>query len=102
MRVRINTDDDVMAAHVDQLLRFYLIGLDGEVAAVTITVSISACEPLQEPRYRCQVNAALMRGRALEVEEAQADLALAVTRALARSVRTLRRQLGHDLRMRSS
>lgn len=91
MRVQIYADTDAAAAQVDQLSRFYLTGLEDAVGSVSVVVD-DRRDALDRPLVRCRVIGHLSRGERLEVVEVQADLVLAITRALDRAVRTLRRR----------
>lgn len=92
MRVQIDADTKAHAAQVEQLLRFYLTVLDGDVEAIEIKLDAPP-DPLGLTLYRCRVDLAFGMGRSLDIQETQASLALATTRALDRAVRTLRRRL---------
>lgn len=92
MRVRIDAVTETCAARVEQLLRFYLTVLEGDVEAIEIALDAPP-DPLGLTLYRCRVHLVLALGRTLDIEETQAGLELATTRALDRAVRTLRRRL---------
>jgi len=91
MQVHINAESDPMAARVRQVLDYYLTELGDHIDRLEIGAS-GVSDALGSPLYRCSVVARSPRGRALELEETQADLVLSVTRALDRTIRTLRRQ----------
>lgn len=91
MRVEISADSDAVADQVDQLSRFYLTGLEERVNSISVVVD-GQRDPLGEQLVRCQVLGRLSHGESLVVVETQADAALAITRALDRTVRTLRRR----------
>ncbi len=91
MRVDISADSDAVADQVDQLSRFYLVGLEESVDAISVVVD-ELCDPLGEPLVRCRVFGRSSHGEPLEVVETQADPVLAITRALDRTVRALRRR----------
>jgi hypothetical protein len=99
MEVRVHTPDDALAGQVEQMLRFYLTGLDGQIDELFVRVE-STRDTLGAPLVQCQVIASAGRGGELVIEETQSDLVRALTRALDRCVRTLRRRsatgrLGH-------
>lgn len=91
MQIQVQAHDDAMAEQVETVLQYYLPSLDDGIDRFRILV-----EPLRDTLdnrlYRCEVLASLPRGDSLRLEETQADLVLTVTRALDRTVRTLRRR----------
>lgn len=91
MQFRIKARDVATTRQVEQVLQFYLIGIDGQVDHLEIAVE-TIRDTLDNFLYRCSVVATLHRGGTLELEETQGDLILAVNRVLDRSVRTLRRR----------
>jgi ribosome-associated translation inhibitor RaiA len=91
MQVLVNADSDPMQKRVRQVLDYYLPALDDHADRLEVGVT-AVRDALDRPLYRCHVTARPLRGRSLEVEETQADLVLSVTRALDRTLRTLRRQ----------
>jgi hypothetical protein len=91
MRVQISADSAAVAGQVDQLSRFYLTGLEEGVVSISIVVARRR-DPLGKPLVRCQVLGRPSHGESIEVVETQADPVLAITRALDRTVRTLRRR----------
>jgi hypothetical protein len=91
MRVEISADNDAIADQVDQLSRFYLVGLEESVDSISVVVDEQR-DTLGKPLLRCRVLGRLSHGEPLEVVETQADTVLAITRALDRTVRTLRRR----------
>lgn len=93
MQVQVAACDDAVAAQVRQLLAFYLTGLEGDVERIAIEVEQRE-DRLGVLLHCCRVNARLANGDSIEISETQADLVLAITRVLDRSIRTLRRRLG--------
>jgi hypothetical protein len=91
LEVRVHASDDALAGQVEQMLGFYLTGLDGQLDELFVRVEATR-DPLGGPLVQCQVIAAAGRGDELVIEETQADLLRALTRALDRCVRTLRRR----------
>jgi ribosome-associated translation inhibitor RaiA len=91
MQVLVNADSGPMEKRVRQVLDFYLTALDDHTDRLEVGV-MGVRDALDSPLYRCCVQARPPRGEPLEVEETQADMVLSVTRALDRTLRTLRRQ----------
>jgi hypothetical protein len=91
MRVQISADTEAAAAQVDQLSRFYLTGLEDAAGTISVVVD-DRRDALGKQLVRCRVIGHLGRDERLEVVEVQADLVLAITRALDRAVRALRRR----------
>lgn len=91
MQLQIQAHDDAMAVQVEAVLQYYLPSLDDGIDRFRITVE-PVRDPLDNRLYRCEVTASLSRGDSLSLEEMQADLGLTITRALDRTVRTLRRR----------
>jgi hypothetical protein len=91
MQVLVNTESDPVEKRVRQVLDYYLPALDDHTDRLEVGV-VGVRDALDSPLYRCCVLARPARGESLEVEETQADLLLSVTRALDRTLRTLRRQ----------
>ena len=76
---------------MEQVLQFYLNGLDDQVDRLELVVE-PVHDSLGNSLHRCAIAATLSRGGVLELEETQGDMLLAVNRILDRSVRTLRRR----------
>jgi len=91
MQIQVRADSDQIVEQASQLLRFYLAELEGDVDRIIIGIDY-APDRLGVRQYRCQVGIRCLYGRRLHIEETQSDLAPAVTRALDRSIRTLRRR----------
>lgn len=91
MQLQIRTNDPALEAQVEQLLQFYLSGLADSVRGIEVTVD-SRRDSLDKPVYRCRVQAATARGGELDIEETQADLVVAITRALTRCARCVQRR----------
>lgn len=89
MHIQINADTPVVKNQVEQLSRFYLTGMQGQLESVELTID-DILDPLGGALTRCRFHGQLGPGDSLEVTEIQADLALAVTRALDRAARTAR------------
>jgi len=92
MQVRVHAHSDEVVEQVGQLLGFYLSCLEGEVDRIDIVIDISP-DSLGARLYRCHVGIRSGCGWRSDIEESQSDLAPAITRALDRSIRTLRRRL---------
>jgi hypothetical protein len=90
MQIHVNAPSDEVTGQVRQLLLFYLTGLEGQVERIAIDVDRFR-DRLDTPLHLCSVSAASC-GREFRVDEIQGDLVLAITRALDRTVRTLRRR----------
>lgn len=91
MQVRVHAQSDEVVEQVGQLLSFYRSGLEGEVDRIDIVVD-SGPDRLGARLYRCHVGIRSGCGWRSDIEETQSDLAPAITRALDRSIRTLRRR----------
>lgn len=89
--LQVVADDEATRVHVVQLSRFYLSGVEHEVCSVRISAHRVAGTPAL---FACHLEAHLTRGDVLIERELQADLVLAVTRLLDRSVRRLHRRNG--------
>lgn len=92
MQIQVHAHSDAVFEQVSQLLGFYLSGLEGEVGRIDI-VTDSSLGRLGAHLYRCHVCIRSGYGWRSEIEETQPDLALAITRALDRSSRTIHRRL---------
>ena len=92
MQIQVHAHNDAVFEQVGQLLGFYLSGLEGETGRIDI-VTDSSLDRLGAHLYRCHVCIRSGYGWQSEIEETQPDLALAITRALDRSSRTIRRRL---------
>jgi hypothetical protein len=91
MQVRINAASDPMAERVEKVLHYYLSELDERLESLDIEVGPSR-DALRMPLFRCDVYAVPLRGEGLFVHETQGDLVLAITRALDRTARAVRRR----------
>jgi len=89
VRIQINADTPAVKHQVEQLSRFYLTGIQGQLESAELTVD-DILDPLGQALTRCRFHGQLGLGDSLEVTEVQADLALAVTRTLDRAARTAR------------
>lgn len=90
MQIHVKGPSDDLTDQVRQLLLYYLTSLEGRVESIAIEVD-RLRDRLDTPLYRCSVSAAAC-GREFRVDEVQGDPALAITRALDRTVRALRRR----------
>ena len=93
MHIYIETTDDVRRERVMQLLRYSLNGNRKDIESLQLRVA-TIRNPLGTKLHRCRLRALLPRGAPIEVEDVQLRLDLAVTRALERCVRTVRRRHG--------
>jgi hypothetical protein len=91
MQIRIQAGNDPMAEKAEKVLHYYLPELDERLQDIEIRVA-PVRDALDTPLFRCAVQATLLHGDELAIEETQADLVLTITRALDRTVRTLRRR----------
>jgi hypothetical protein len=91
MRTRIRVGPGLEYGRVTQLVNCYQALVESSVDQLQVSVEKVAGRGGDE-LYRCQVVARLNRQPVEEVVETQSDLALAVNRALARTVRALSRQ----------
>ncbi len=91
VQIEIEAENDSAQLHVQQMLRYYLTGLDAGIERFRIILQPTR-DRLDTPLYRCTTHAVLSRGGTLECEEMQADMDLAITRVLDRTVRAVRRR----------
>ncbi len=91
MRIQIHADNAAVKSRVEQLSRFYLTCLHGQLESIELGID-DILDPLGQALKRCRVSARLGQGDTLQFIEIQADLALAVSRALERASRTIRRR----------
>lgn len=91
MHLQIHAEGEPMTRQVEKVLQYYLPNLDDGVERFRVDVR-SVTDALDKRLYRCEIQATLTRGERFDIEETQADLVLTITRALDRSVRTLRRR----------
>ena len=91
MRVRIETTNDTAAAQVRRMLRFTLSAMADEVKSVRVVVD-DVRDPLGAKLNRCRAELNPWQGEPIAVEEVQSGLELAVSRALERTLRTVRRR----------
>jgi hypothetical protein len=91
VRIRVNAVSRADCAQVEQLLRFYLNVLEEDVDSIEIALDAPR-DALGVALQRCRLSLRLAAGDALDLEETQADLVLAVTRAMDRATRTVRRR----------
>jgi hypothetical protein len=98
MQAQVHAPNAAMTEQVEQLLRFYLTGLEEHVVSIAIKVETTR-DPLGNALLHCAVHARLGCEGELCIDEIQSDLLLAMTRALDRCVRTLRRR-GAGVRLR--
>jgi hypothetical protein len=92
MHVHIETTDDVGRERTIQLLQYALNGDREDIESLQLKVE-AIRNPLGTKLHRCRLLARLRHGAPIEVEDVQSRLDLAVTRALERCVRTIRRRL---------
>jgi hypothetical protein len=91
VNVSIKATDVNLVGRVEKLLDFYLTGLAGEVRQVRVSVD-DVTDQLGVSLKRCQIDGDLVHGGKVVIVETQSDLNLAITRALDRCVRTIRRR----------
>jgi hypothetical protein len=91
VQIEIEAENDSAQLHVQQMLRYYLTGLDGGIERFRIVLQPTR-DRLDTPLYRCTTHAVLSRGGTLDCEEMQADMDMAITRVLDRTVRAVRRR----------
>ena len=91
MRVSIETTDDAARERVTHLLQYFLNGHREDIESLQLEVATSR-NPLGTRLHRCRLRAQLWHGAPIEVEDVQSHLDLAVTRALERCTRTVRRR----------
>jgi len=91
MYVRVNASDADVARQVEKVMQFYLTSVADDVESIAVTID-DVSGRLGSSLKRCRVDGTLFAGETVEVVETQADLILAVTRAMDRCVRTIRRR----------
>lgn len=101
MYVHIETADDVGHERVTRLLQYSLNVQREEIENLQLDV-VTIRDSLGTKLHRCRLRARLRYGPPIEVEELQARLDLAVTRALGRCVRTIQRRRHSSTRRHSA
>ena len=101
MRTQIDATDDTERERVLRFLQYSLTGYNAEIGSLHLTVS-PVHETLGTNLSRCQLRATVRHGQPIEIVEIQSTLDLAVTRALKRCTRTIRRRLAAPLQGRIS
>lgn len=91
MHAQIETTHDVGRKRVMQLLRYSLNGHREDIEHMQLNIA-TIRDSLGMKLHRCRLRATLRHGPQIEIEDVQARLDLAVTRALERCVRTIRRR----------
>jgi hypothetical protein len=92
MRTRIDAAEEHVRERANELLLFCLAGSSDEIDEVRISIE-AVSDPLGRNLTRCRAQTQLRRGDRVEIEELQPNLDRAVTRALERCRRTIRRRL---------
>jgi hypothetical protein len=101
MHVHIDASHDGERERIIQLLQFSLKGHREDIDSLQLNVA-TIHDRLGTELRRCRLRAALRQGPAIEVDEVQSRLDLAVTRALERCIRTIQRRLGTAALRRSA
>jgi hypothetical protein len=91
MYVRVNANDTDVTKQVEKVMQFYLTSVTSDLESIAVSID-DVSDRLGANLKRCTVCGLLVAGDAVEVVETQADLMLAVTRAMDRCVRTVRRR----------
>ena len=91
VQIEIQAENDGVHLHVHQMLRYYMTGLDGAIDRFRIVLEPTR-DRLNTPLYRCATQAWLSRGGTFDCEETQADMDMAITRVLDRTVRAVQRR----------
>lgn len=101
MRTRIDADVRADRVRAGQLLKFSLARIAPSIAVVRISLG-----RLEDPRgatlTRCSTEVITRYGERVHVEETQATLEMAVTRALERSLRLIQRRAVAAQHLRSA
>jgi hypothetical protein len=91
MQVHVASSSAELKPQVEQVMRFYLTSVAADIDAIEVTLE-TVRDRVGSDLVCCRVEGVLASGDALAVTETQADWKLAVTRAMDRSVRTIRRR----------
>ncbi|MCB1875867.1 MAG: hypothetical protein KDH88_07835 [Chromatiales bacterium] len=90
MQIGIDAPNERIAAQVDQLLSFGLSGLAHKIEHVRVRFR-RQIDPLGDPLHLCCVHVSLYSRQSIDIHEIQVDPTLAITRALDRAARSIRR-----------
>lgn len=91
VNVTIKAADAAVARQVEKILAYYLTGVATDVSQIRVTID-EVSDPLGVSLMRCQIDGDLVNAAGLSIVETQSSLNLAITRALERCVRTIRRR----------
>jgi len=91
MHVHIEANDDAGRERAIRLLQYALDGYRESIVSLHLTIG-HVDDPLGRRLCRCHVCTHPRRGPTFDVDEVQSSLDLAVTRAIERSLRRIRRQ----------
>jgi hypothetical protein len=91
MHVRVKADEAEVAKRVEKVMHFYLTSVASEIDSISVTI-VDVSDRLGANLKRCAVDGVMASGDRMQIVETQSDLMVAVTRALDRCVRTIRRR----------
>ncbi|MCB1772425.1 MAG: hypothetical protein KDI88_02310 [Gammaproteobacteria bacterium] len=93
MFTRVKSEDPEVRQRVEKVMLYYLTSVANSVESVTVTIE-DVSDRLGVSLRRCSVDGVLVGGDRIAIVETQSDLMLAVTRAMDRCLRTIRRRHG--------
>lgn len=96
MEKQVTGDSEPLVRWAQQLIKYHEAVLASQVDRLAISVE-QVRDESKSPLYLCRVQVSGAGMTSMEVEERQADFALAVNRALARTVRSLWRRQSNRL-----
>jgi hypothetical protein len=91
MNVRVKANDPEVSKQVEKVMNFYLTSVASEVQSISVTID-AVSDRLGADLKRCTLDGVTAGGDVLQIVETQSDLMLAVTRAMDRCVRGIRRR----------
>ena len=95
MRIRIDAANEVVTERMQRLLRFSLASVADEIDEAAVAI-VYIHDALGMPLIRCCIELRLLsEAPSIAVEDVQSTEHLAVSRALDKALRTLRRRLHH-------
>ncbi len=94
MHLRINTANEAVAQRMRRRLRFSLASVADEIDEAEVVMEYFR-DDLGMPLIRCRIQLSLHSGPSIAVEDVQSSEHLVTSRALDKTLRTLRRRLNN-------
>lgn len=101
MHIHIDTNDESLKEHAMQRLHYGLNGYREDIEDMHLSV-MPMQNKLGTQLNRCRLRTTLRRSQIIVVEEVQSNPALAVTRSIERTLRTIQRRLNKPFQQRSA